>query len=49
MLEPEILVRVLLGGLFIGGLAVFLAAPENRGPDVPTSVRRRDMENNFEV
>lgn len=44
MLEAEVLVRVVLGGLFIGGLVMFLTAPESRRPDVPPSVRRADEE-----
>lgn len=44
MPDAEVLVRVVLGGLFLGGLLMFFAAPESRRPDVPTSVRHLDEE-----
>ena len=47
MFDPEIAVRFVLGGLLLGGLVMFLTAPESRRPDVPRSVR--GMEKNEEA
>lgn len=40
MFDAEIVVRVLVGGLFLGGILLFLTAPESRRQDIPSSVQR---------